>query len=169
MARIRDSYRFSSVQETKALGGALGQTAQAGNVLALRGALGAGKTCLVQGLARGLGVPETVPVVSPTFTLVNEYEGRLPLYHIDLYRLTRTEELGDLGYEEYLYGQGVCAVEWIDRFPEAYPKAYLGLEIEVAGARSRLITVEPVGEESQKWWEAAKAHCLLLEHKRTKR
>jgi len=102
---------------TERLGEVLGQLAQAGDVIGLSGELGSGKTTLVRGLARGLGVPPDLPVVSPTFTLVNEYPGRLPLYHIDLYRVSEEEQEG-LGLEEYLYGTGVAAIEWAERLAD---------------------------------------------------
>ena len=92
-------------------------------MLALVGELGAGKTRFVQGLASGLGVPDDVFVRSPSFILINEYRGgRMPLYHFDFYRLERSDELGDLGIEEYLDGIGVSVIEWADRFPGALPE-----------------------------------------------
>ena len=100
-----------SESETEALGEALGRELRAGDVLALDGDLGAGKTAFTRGLARGLGYPGRV--TSPTFTIVNEYEGgRLPLFHFDLYRLTSPEELFDIGWEDYLERGGICCVEW---------------------------------------------------------
>lgn len=107
-----------SPARTEALGQALARTLQPGDVIALRGGLGAGKTAFTRGLARGLGVEG--PVTSPTYTIVNEYpEGRLPLFHFDMYRLTDAEELFDLGWEDYLRRRGVCAVEWSENVWEA--------------------------------------------------
>ncbi|HIY21365.1 MAG TPA: tRNA (adenosine(37)-N6)-threonylcarbamoyltransferase complex ATPase subunit type 1 TsaE [Candidatus Flavonifractor merdigallinarum] len=104
-------YRSNSEAETEALGAALAERLNAGDVVAFSGDLGAGKTAFTRGLARGLGVTERV--TSPTFTIVNEYEGgRLPLFHFDLYRLGSAEELFDIGWEDYLLRGGVCAVEW---------------------------------------------------------
>lgn len=104
-------YETSSPAETEALAQRLAQTLKAGDVLALDGDLGAGKTAFTRGLARGLGFDG--PVTSPTFTIVNEYEGgRLPLFHFDLYRLSSPEELFDIGWEDYLDRGGVCCVEW---------------------------------------------------------
>ena len=105
--------------ETEALGEALAAHLRAGNVVAYLGDLGAGKTAFTRGLARGLGYEGRV--TSPTFTIVNEYEGKLPLFHFDLYRLGDEEDLFDIGWEEYLNRGGVCAVEWSERFPKALP------------------------------------------------
>lgn len=118
-------------EDTFAAGEALARELGAGDVVGLVGELGAGKTVFIQGLARGLGVPPEVPVTSPTFTLVNEYRGgRLPLFHVDLYRLEREDELEDVGLDElYRRGDGVVAVEWFDRFPAAAPVAAVTVTI----------------------------------------
>ncbi len=110
-----------SLEETQALGERLGRILIAGDVLALQGELGAGKTCFVQGLARGLGIDRERRIGSPTFTLVNEHSGRLTLYHIDLYRLRDGLELDEIGLREYLESGGVAAVEWFDRFADHKP------------------------------------------------
>jgi len=103
-----------SPAETQALGAKLGARLDAGSLLAFTGELGAGKTAFIRGLAEGLGITE--PVTSPTFTIVNEYEGgRLPLFHFDLYRLGSSDELFDIGWEDYLRRGGICAVEWSER------------------------------------------------------
>ena len=108
----------NSPEETRALGRRLAQALEPGTVLAFTGDLGAGKTAFVSGLAEGLGIRERV--TSPTFTIVNEYEGgRLPLFHFDLYRLGSAEELFDIGWEDYLDRGGVCAVEWSENAPSA--------------------------------------------------
>jgi tRNA threonylcarbamoyladenosine biosynthesis protein TsaE len=107
----------ASPAETRALGVRLGRLLAPSAVLLLTGDLGAGKTCFVQGLARGLEVPEDEPVTSPSYTLLNIHEGRLPLYHFDLYRLSRGDDLLDLGFDEYLQGGGVTVIEWADRIP----------------------------------------------------
>ena len=108
-----------SEQDTEALGSRLGAGLSPGAVIAYRGDLGAGKTAFTRGLARGLGC--TGRVTSPTFTIVSEHEGKLPLFHFDLYRLGDEEELYDIGWEDYLNRDGVCAVEWSERFPDAFP------------------------------------------------
>ena len=112
-------YLSHSEQETEALGMSLARQLKAGDVVAYRGDLGAGKTAFTRGLARGLGC--TGRVTSPTFTIVNEYEGEIPLFHFDLYRLGDEEELWDIGWEDYLSRGGVCAVEWSESFPGALP------------------------------------------------
>src|SRR5262245_23471113 len=103
----------ASLERTHALGRALGELAQAGDVILLEGELGAGKTAFTQGIGLGLGVDATIN--SPTFTILKEYEGRLPLYHFDLYRLDEPDELYELGFEDYFRGEGVCVVEWAER------------------------------------------------------
>jgi len=107
---------------TQRAGLLLGAAGQAGDVFALTGDLGAGKTRFAQALARGLEVDVAEPVRSPTFAIIHVHPGRLEFYHIDLYRLEAEEDLVELGLEEYLYGQGLCAVEWFDRFPGIWPE-----------------------------------------------
>jgi tRNA threonylcarbamoyladenosine biosynthesis protein TsaE len=102
-----------SVERTHELGRALGELAQAGDVVLLEGELGAGKTAFTQGIGLGLGVDATIN--SPTFTILKEYRGRLPLYHFDLYRLDEPDELFELGFEDYFHGEAVCVVEWAER------------------------------------------------------
>ncbi len=130
-----------SAGETLSLGRRLGRLLGPGTVLALRGELGAGKTCFVQGLARGLGVKED-HVVSPTFVLVREYRGRLPLYHIDLYRLSAGREVESLGLEEYLEGEGVCAVEWAEKAEGILPASGPRITLTLRSASSRTIKLE---------------------------
>ncbi len=104
---------IASEQETEQLGERIGQTAKPGTVIALIGDLGTGKTTLTKSIARGLGVTETV--TSPTFNIIREYKsGRIPLYHFDVYRIADPDEMFELGYEEYFYGDGICVVEWAD-------------------------------------------------------
>lgn len=136
--------RSRSPQATQALGRKLGELAQPGDVLLLVGGLGMGKTCLAQGLARGLGIAE--PVSSPSFVLLREYQGRLPLYHIDLYRLERQAEVADLGLDEYFYGPGVSAVEWADRALDLMPPERLLVEMEFVSARRRRFLLQPAGQ-----------------------
>lgn len=114
-------------EATMALGEALGRLLKGGEVICLTGDLGAGKTHFAKGVARGLGIPDTV--TSPTFTLINEYSGRLRLYHVDAYRLCDPDEAYDLGLEEYLYGDGATLIEWPDRIAELLPADRLDIEI----------------------------------------
>ncbi len=126
--------------ETEQLGQILGQVLPAGTVIAYRGDLGAGKTAFTRGLARGLGI--TDPVTSPTYTIVNEYlNGRLPLFHFDMYRLHSADDLFDIGWDDYLERQGICAVEWSENVEEAMENA-LTVTIQKTGEDSRKITLE---------------------------
>ena len=130
----------NSPQETEGIGEALGKILPAGAVLAYEGDLGAGKTAFTRGLARGLGYTE--PVTSPTYTIVNEYlGGRLPLFHFDMYRLHSSDDLFDIGWEDYLDRGGICAVEWSENVEEALENAIF-VTIEKTGEDSRRITVE---------------------------
>lgn len=117
-----------SASETRAYGEKLAGSLHPGDVVILRGNLGAGKSELTRGIAKGLGVEETV--TSPSFNILNVYEsGRIPLYHFDWYRLNGTEELYELGMDEYLSGEGVAVVEWPDRCPEAVPEKYIEITL----------------------------------------
>ena len=143
---------------TRRLAERLGKKAQPGDVLALVGDLGVGKTCFVQGLARGLGVARG-RVASPTFNIVIEHAGRIPLYHIDLYRIADTGELAELGLETYLYGPGLCAVEWMDRFPGLAPPERVEVGLSIEGALKRQLTVRGYGARGE-----ALVHAWLGEH-----
>ena len=114
-----------SPQETYAFGKNLGETLFSGDVVALSGELGTGKTCLAQGIARGLGIPEEYRITSPTFTIINEYPGRLILYHLDVYRLSGTRDLEEIGYDECFNDKGVVIVEWAEKIRDALPKGTL--------------------------------------------
>lgn len=130
-------------QELAYLGGRMAQLLQPGDFLALDGDLGAGKTLFTQGLAQGLEVAEEIS--SPTFTIIHEYEsGRLPLYHMDVYRIKHPEEMYDLGYEEYFYGNGITVVEWAQLIAELLPEEYLGIEIAIA-PEGRELRFSPYG------------------------
>ncbi len=133
-------YTSNSPAETEAIGAALAETLTPGTVIAYRGDLGAGKTAFTRGLARGLGCTDMV--TSPTYTIVNEYlSGRLPLFHFDMYRLRSSEDLWDIGWEDYLDRGGVCAVEWSENVDDAL-EADILVNIEKTGDESRRITVE---------------------------
>ena len=129
-----------SPAQTEALGEALGKILKPGAVVAYEGDLGAGKTAFTRGLARGLGITE--PVTSPTYTVVNEYlSGRMPLFHFDMYRLGSSDELFDIGWEDYLERGGICAVEWSENVADAMEDA-ITVRIEKCGEESRKIILE---------------------------
>lgn len=135
-------FESHSPQETEALGQRLAAELRPGQVIALRGDLGAGKTAFTRGLARGLGI--TDPVTSPTYTIVNEYpQGRIPLFHFDMYRLTGPDDLFDIGWEDYLDRGGVCVVEWSENVAEALENPVTVTIRKVAGREEeRIIIVE---------------------------
>ena len=134
-------YLSASEQDTEARGEMLGRQLNVPAVLALRGALGAGKTAFTRGLARGLDV--TGRVTSPTFALVHEYAGRLPLFHFDLYRLGGPDDLFDIGWEDYLIRGGVCVVEWSERAGDALPPDAIVITLEQTGnSNERIITIK---------------------------
>jgi len=135
-----------SDRETQLLGMLAGELARAGDVLALSGPLGAGKTCLVQGVARGLDILEPVP--SPTFNLLLVHNGRLPLYHFDLYRLDRADQLEDLDFYAALEAGGVSVIEWADRFPAELPDDRLDIEIEPVSESARRLAIIPRGDRA---------------------
>lgn len=134
-----------SPEETRALGEKLAARLAPGDVVILEGELGAGKSELARGIARGLGVTDTV--TSPSFTILNVYEsGRCPLYHFDWYRLESAEELFELGLEEYLGGDGIAVVEWAERCPEALPEKTIRIRLEATGDEERRIEAEELKE-----------------------
>lgn len=133
-------YLSHSPEETERIGEMLGRQLHSGTVLALRGGLGMGKTAFTRGLARGLGC--TGRVTSPTFTIVNEYDGTTPLFHFDMYRLDSEEDLFDIGWDDYLARGGVCAVEWSERIDSALPPDALTVSIARSeNDNDRIITV----------------------------
>ena len=145
-------WRAEDEQGTARLAEWLAERAEPGTVIALDGDLGAGKTFFVQRFARALGVREVVN--SPTFTIIREYEdGRLPLYHMDVYRLSQ-EEADELGLDEYFYGQGVVLVEWARLIPDLLPPARLQMEIGHAGASARTIRLTGTGRPYADWCRA---------------
>ena len=137
------TYRSYSLEDTELLAGAIAAASKAGTVIGLDGDLGAGKTAFSQGFARHLGVEGIVN--SPTFTIIKEYSGILPLYHMDVYRLS-IHEADELGLDEYFYGQGVCLVEWSSIITELLPPRHLHIYIETVGLEERVITVTGFGE-----------------------
>ena len=122
-------YTSNSPQETFALGKRLGEQAKPGEVYCLDGDLGVGKTIFTQGFAAGLGIDE--PVNSPTFTIVQQYDsGRIPLYHFDVYRIGDIEEMEEIGYDDYFFGQGICLIEWANLIEEILPENLIQITIE---------------------------------------
>lgn len=131
-----------SEEETRAFGYRLGKVCKPGTVISLRGSLGAGKTVLAKGLALALGISE--PIVSPTFTLIQEYEGTLPLHHMDLYRIGSTEEFEMIGGEELLYSNGVTLIEWSEKIADMLPDSTLYVDIGIMPNQERTITLQGV-------------------------
>ncbi len=145
-----------SPQKTIEIGRKLGKYLEPGDVIYLSGSLGAGKTHFAKGVALGLGVEDHV--TSPTFTLINEYEGRMPFYHVDVYRLEEEEEAHELGLEEYLYGSGVTLIEWPERIKTVLPEDYLAVELRFTGTGSeaRELEISARGERYEKLVEQLK-------------
>jgi tRNA threonylcarbamoyladenosine biosynthesis protein TsaE len=135
-----------SPEETQKLGQFIGELAEAGDIILLNGTLGAGKTCLVQGIARGLSITEIT--ASPSFVLMREFHGRLPLYHVDLYRLELVE-IDELGLDDYFYGQGLCAIEWAEKGLSLMPMDYLLIEMSYLEQNQRSIRLVPIGKHYQ--------------------
>ena len=143
---IRDkqsAFRTHSPEETQEIGVRIGCQLNPGDVVALIGDLGVGKTCLTQGVARGAGVYQDQTVNSPSYILINEYDGKIPVYHIDLYRLERLEDIVALGLEEYLDGDGICVIEWADRMEELLPENHIQVIITAEDEFTRAIEVLP--------------------------
>jgi len=132
-----------SPEETQKLGTRLGELARPGDNFLLVGDLGAGKTCLTQGIAWGLEIEEYA--ASPSFVVVRELKGRLPLYHIDFYRLENLEEIAELGLDDYLYGKGVCVVEWAEKGLSLLPPEHLLIEIDYLADSERRLKLKPRG------------------------
>ncbi len=133
-----------SPEQTQQLGVRIGELALPGDIFLLVGKLGTGKTCLTQGIVWGLGIKEYA--LSPSFVLVRELYGRLPLYHIDLYRLDHIEEIEELGLDEYLYGNGVCVVEWAEKGLTVLPTEHLLIQIDYLPDTERSIQLKPSGQ-----------------------
>ena len=145
---------------TARLGNRLGELLQPGDLILLSGPLGAGKTTLTQGVGRGAGVAGTCYITSPTYGLLHEYPGRLPLYHLDLYRLGSEEEIEELGFLDYLYGRGATLIEWPDRLGRLKPDEYLNLELVFTGDNGRTALLTAAGEQ---WRERMKRLSNLTE------
>lgn len=154
-----------SPDETQELGRLLGIAAPAGTVIALAGEMGAGKTYLAKGIAVGLGIKEQV--TSPTFTIINEYEGgRLPFYHMDLYRLSSVDEVEELGLDEYFEGDGITVIEWPERLAEVFPQQHIWLDIQKgydeAGHEWRNITLSVAAFDALWLEEVLTEHAYFI-------
>jgi tRNA threonylcarbamoyladenosine biosynthesis protein TsaE len=141
--------RTESPEQTQSLAERLGRLLQPGDVIALVGELGSGKTLFSQGLARGLEVPESFYITSPTFAIINEYPGRIPFYHLDLYRVDSAAEFSELGLEEILYGQGAVAIEWAERLGENLPGERLEVHLAFSGETSRSLIFHAFGANAK--------------------
>jgi tRNA threonylcarbamoyladenosine biosynthesis protein TsaE len=141
---------LGSLERTEVLGKILGSAAEPGDVITLEGLLGAGKTTLTQAIARGLEVDPRLYVTSPTYSLLHEYQGRIPLYHMDLYRLAGEEEIESLGFVEYFSGNGLTVIEWPERLGTLVPSERLHVELVMAGETSRSARLTGYGSRWQK-------------------
>jgi tRNA threonylcarbamoyladenosine biosynthesis protein TsaE len=149
-----------SPRQTINWGVKLGKLLQGGEIIALIGELGTGKTCFVRGVTQGLDVSSDAWIRSPTFTLINEYHGRLPVYHIDLYRVETRSQLEGLNLREYLYSDGVSLIEWFDHLPADEADEYLELRMAYTGSAKRELNFTPHGERYQKIIEGLKSQKL---------
>jgi len=138
-----------SAAETRRVGKRIGKALGRGDLIVLFGELGAGKTCLTQGIAIGLGV-EKKYVSSPSFVIIKEYQGRLPLYHVDFFRLQTAKEIESTGYDEYICGEGVTVIEWAEKIEDTLPEKHFRIELIISGKNKRHILLKPVGEDYEK-------------------
>ncbi len=157
MEPLRLTFTTHGPEETRALGRHLGNLLGAGDVVALVGDLGAGKTCLVQGIARGLDVPDSSCVRSPSFVILNIHPGRCDLFHLDLYRIQSPAELEDLGTREIFYGEGVTVIEWADKIEGLLPEGHLRISLDFRSEMERVVTLEGVGDLPRERWEAVRS------------
>ena len=132
-----------SPEETQALGEEIGRELSCGDIVAITGELGAGKTCLVQGIGWGAGVDPKVYMTSPSFTIIKAYRGRIPVHHIDLFRLNTIEEAYELPIEDYFFGKGVTIIEWADKIESLLPPGHLRIHIEIVSENERRIKIHP--------------------------
>ncbi len=135
-------FRTESPEETQALGEKLGKTLKTGDIIALIGDLGTGKTCLTQGIARGVGIAPNEVVSSPSYILINEYNGKIPIYHIDLYRLETATEIAELGLGEYVESDGICIIEWAERMADRLPDTCIKIHITWEDENTRSIKIQ---------------------------
>ena len=136
-------------EETKNLGKEISKIIKPGDLLAFYGELGAGKTCFIQGISLGLEVKDYV--TSPSFTIINEYQGKIPIYHFDLFRFDNAEEILELGYEEYFYGEGLIVIEWAEKIERFLPKEHLKIDIKFKDCYERTISFISQGDRFDKF------------------
>jgi len=136
-------------EETKNLGKEISKIIKPGDLLAFYGELGAGKTCFIQGISLGLEVKDYV--TSPSFTIINEYQGKIPIYHFDLFRFDNAEEILELGYEEYFYGEGLIVIEWAEKIEQFLPKEHLKIDIKFKDCYERTISFISQGDRFDKF------------------
>ena len=141
---------LQSLEKTQAFGKLLGRIAEPADIITLEGDLGAGKTALTQAIGRGLEVDPKIYITSPTFSLLQEYQGRLVLYHMDLYRLAGEEDIENLGFAEYIYGNGLTVIEWPERLGSLMPAERLHIQLLITGETSRTAQLTPYGSQWQK-------------------
>ncbi len=134
-----------SAYDTAKIGELLGTLIKSGDFISLRGELGAGKTCFAGGVASGLGIDKSLPVTSPTYTIMNHYQGRIELFHFDFYRLNGPDDIAELGFEDYFYSSGVCLVEWAERLSGEMPEQYILINFILLDVGCRSIQFEPHG------------------------
>lgn len=144
MENRKQTFKTESPEETQILGEKLGKTLKRGDVIALVGDLGTGKTCLTQGIARGVGIAPNEVVNSPSYILINEYNGTIPIYHIDLYRLENSAEIAELGLSEYIEGDGIYIIEWAERMADLLPDTCIKIHIEVRESTSQNLEDENI-------------------------
>lgn len=137
------TYYSHALADTYKIAADLARSLQKGDIVSLTGELGAGKTSFAQGVAHALGVGPNVPVNSPTYTLVNIYNGHLPIYHFDWYRLASADQLQEIGFYEYAGGEGVCIIEWGEKFSECLPDSTIRVKLRFVSERERQIEIEP--------------------------
>ena len=141
-----------SGRKTLNIGKFIARNLEKGDIVCLFGELGSGKTVLTKGISSGLGVRQE-SVTSPTFVLIRQYEARIPVFHFDLYRLVCSEDIQDLGYEEYLFGDGIAIIEWADRLGKLLPREFLRIQLEVAGDKKRKLKISARGARYKKIME----------------
>jgi tRNA threonylcarbamoyladenosine biosynthesis protein TsaE len=152
-------FQLANLPATQKLGNVIGQLAQPGHIILLEGELGSGKTTLTQAIGHGLHVDKTNYITSPTFSIIHEYSGRIPLYHMDFYRIADRQEFEELGIDEYLYGSGLSVVEWPERLADLTPGNHLKLCLKITGDTSRALTISAKGSG---WGEYLQAILKLF-------